>query len=124
MSVEDKDKTIYKYGDDNGRPYFDTEYDASTWVIKKMRIKESAVKFKDGAKVTFPYQLFNGDLFTTNKATIKYYVASWSAYARLGGHIHIVRRLDGSEMTELDLENLSTKTWIQIKGYVVNKKTN
>jgi hypothetical protein len=124
MSVEDNDKIIYKYGDDNGRPYFDDQYDASTWVIKKMRIKEGAKKVKGKTKVIFPYKLFNGDVFSTNKSAIKYYIFSWEAYGRLGGHVHVVKRLDGYPLTTIDLENLSTKSWIQIKGYVTNKKTN
>ena len=89
-----------------------------------MRIKEGAKKVKGKTRVTFPYKLFNGDVFSTNKSAIKYYVFSWDAYGKLGGHVHIVKRLDGYPLTTIDLENLSTKTWIQIKGYVTNKKTN
>lgn len=122
MSAEDK--TIYKYGDDNANPRFEDSYYVSNWVAKKMYLKRGALKSSKGiTTIITPIKLFNGDVFYTKKYPIKYYVIKWEKFNPTGGHILRIGRMDGNLITQVDLDNLTTKSWIQIKGYVKNECT-
>ena len=122
MSVDDK--TVYKYGDNNANPKFDTTYAVSTWVAKKMYLTRGASINKWGATtIIAPIKLFNGDVFYTTKYPIKYYVIKWEGFNPRGGHIHRIGRVDEAPLTQVDLDNLTTKSWIQIKGHVKNNCT-
>ena len=121
MSAEDK--IIFKYGDDNAKPFFDDSYYVSTWIAKKFYLKRGAETNRKGfTTIVAPHPLSNGDVFYTTKYDIKYYVIKWEGFNRTGGHIHRIGRVDGYPITQLDLDNLTTKSWIQIRGHVENSK--
>lgn len=122
MSAEDK--TVYKYGDDNAKPKFDDSYYVSTWVAKKMHLKRGALTDKKGVTtIISPIKMLNGDVFYTTKYPIKYYIIKWEGFNPTGGHVHRIGRVDGYPLTQVDLDNLVTKSWIQIKGFVKNRCT-
>lgn len=117
MSVDNK--TIYKYGDDNAKPNFEDSYYVSTWIAKKMYLTRGALKDKKGVTtIIAPIKIFNGDVFYTTKYPTKYYIIKWEGFNPRGGHIQRIGRVDGELITQVDLDNLTTKSWIQIKGHV------
>lgn len=120
----DNEKIIFKYGDDNAKPFFEHAEFVGAWAIKKMQIKESAKKTKGVTRITLPYKAFPGDLFTVKNSNFEYYIVKWEAFAREGGHIFQIKRLDGYPIIDLDLNILKKKTWLQISGYVNNRKKN